>query len=142
MSFYESIYLIRPNLTTEQYQVVADQVREYIENLGGKILRTEVWGRRSLAYPVDKHNKAFYVYNVLEGEKDMVRNLEDRLNISEDVIKYMTVRVDAPPEGPSPMADEGRPETAGGRDRGRVRDDLDLVDVPDLDADSDMDDED
>lgn len=110
MSYYESIYILRPDLSTEQVEQVIRRVAEVIANLGGKILRTEMWGRRDLAYLVKKHAKGFYIFNVLEGGGAMVANLESRLKIDEDVIKFMNVKVEQFVNEPTPMVQEDRRE--------------------------------
>lgn len=108
MSYYESIYILRPDLSTEQVEQVNRRVADLIANMGGKILRTEMWGRRDLAYLVKKHAKGFYVFNILEGGGSMVADLESRLKIDEDVIKFLNVKVDTFTSDPSPMIQEDR----------------------------------
>ncbi|MBF0609767.1 MAG: 30S ribosomal protein S6 [Magnetococcales bacterium] len=108
MSYYESIYILRPDLSNEQVEQVIRRVGEIISHLGATILRSEMWGRRDLAYLVKKHAKGFYVFNVLEGNGNMVAELENRLKIDEDVIKYMNVKVDTFVNEPSAMIQEER----------------------------------
>ncbi|MBF0309926.1 MAG: 30S ribosomal protein S6 [Magnetococcales bacterium] len=107
MAFYESIYIIRPDLTTEQIEQVNRRVTDHIAALGGKVLRTELWGRRQLAYIVRKNSNGFYVFHSVEGAGNMVRELEARLAIDEDILKYLNVRVEKANSNPTPL---GRPE--------------------------------
>lgn len=119
MSYYEAIYIIRPDLTTEQAEKVMEQTATLYTGAGGEILRTEQWGRRQLAYTVRKHAKGYYVFHSLEGSGDMVRAVENHLNISEDVIKYIHVKVEEPTTDPTPLAEESRGEGRDGERRRR-----------------------
>ncbi|MBF0153578.1 MAG: 30S ribosomal protein S6 [Magnetococcales bacterium] len=138
MSFYESIYILRPDLATEQVEQVNKRVGEIIANQGGTILKTELWGRRQLAYPIKKNAKGFYVFHVLEGGGQLVAELESRLKIDEDVLKFQNVRVSQPQMAASPLAAVGNEEP-----RREGRDGLDPDGIPsDLDLDHDGLDED
>ncbi|MBF0622783.1 MAG: 30S ribosomal protein S6 [Magnetococcales bacterium] len=104
MAFYESIFIVRPDLTTEQVDVVAERVEKIIQDTGGRILRVEKWGRRTLAYPVKKNGNGYYIYKVIEGAGPLISTLEARLVIDEDILKFMNVRVDMPDMNPTPLA--------------------------------------
>ncbi|MEO5364261.1 MAG: 30S ribosomal protein S6 [Magnetococcus sp. DMHC-8] len=112
MAFYETIHILRPDLTTEQVEQINKRVAEIIAAQGGRILETELWGRRQLAYPVKKTGKGFYVFHVVEGGGPLVATLEAWLKINEDVLKYQTISVRKPKTGPSPLVpfEEKRPE--------------------------------
>lgn len=114
MAFYESIYILRPDLTTEQVEQINNRVAEIIAAQGGTILETELWGRRQLAYLVKKTNKGFYVFHVVEGGGPLVATLESWLKINEDVLKYQTISVRKPKTGPSPLVpfEDKRPDEA------------------------------
>ncbi|MBF0182955.1 MAG: 30S ribosomal protein S6 [Magnetococcales bacterium] len=103
MAFYETIYILRPDLTTEQVEQINKRVADIIAGQGGKILETEMWGRRQLAYPVKKTSKGFYVFHVVEGGGPLVATLEAWLKINEDVLKYQSISVRKPKTGPSPL---------------------------------------
>ncbi|MBF0195612.1 MAG: 30S ribosomal protein S6, partial [Magnetococcales bacterium] len=104
MAYYESIIVIRPDLTTEQIESVTKRINEIITNNNGKILQTELWGRRQLAYTVKKTNKGYYVFNILEGGGPMIATLEGLLMIDEDILKFMNIRVNKPVLDPTPLA--------------------------------------
>ncbi|MBF0421465.1 MAG: 30S ribosomal protein S6 [Magnetococcales bacterium] len=110
MAFYESIYIVRPDLTTEQLEQVNKRIAALIADNGGEILQTEIWGRRQLAYPVKKNTKGYYVFNLLQGGGLLISNLESRLKIDEDILKFLNVRVEKADRTPTPLA--------GGDDRG------------------------
>ena len=112
MAFYESIYILRPDLTTEQVETINNRVADIVANNKGKILETELWGRRQLAYPVKKSSKGYYVFHILEGGGPLVANLEGWMRINEDVLKCQHISVRAPKTTPSPLAPmaERRPD--------------------------------
>ncbi|MBF0417581.1 MAG: 30S ribosomal protein S6 [Magnetococcales bacterium] len=104
MAYYESIFIVRPDLTTEQVEQVATRVAEIITANGGTILLHEMWGRRQLAYPLKKNTKGYYVFNLVEGGGALIANLEARLMIDEDVLKFQNIRVKSANLNPSPLA--------------------------------------
>ncbi|GAB0055999.1 hypothetical protein SIID45300_00298 [Candidatus Magnetaquicoccaceae bacterium FCR-1] len=104
MAYYESIFIVRPDLTTEQVDQVAARVAEIITANGGTILLHELWGRRQLAYPLKKNTKGYYVFNLVEGGGALIANLESRLMIDEDVLKFQNIRVKSANLNPSPLA--------------------------------------
>lgn len=110
MAFYEVIYILRPDLSNDQVDGVVKRVTDLITSLEGKVLQTEYWGRRDLAYEVRKNTKGFYVFHSVEGGGSLVRSMEDRFKIDEDIIKYQNVRVEKPVAGPTAMSAPERPE--------------------------------
>ncbi|MBF0136552.1 MAG: 30S ribosomal protein S6 [Magnetococcus sp. DMHC-1] len=134
MAFYESIYILRPDLATEQVEQVNKRVGDIIASQKGTILKTELWGRRQLAYPIKKNTKGFYVYHVLEGGGQLVAELESRLKIDEDVLKFQNVSVPKPYLSASPLAAAGNEDP-----RREGRDDGIEGDLADRDLDMDHD---
>lgn len=134
VAFYESIYIVRPDLTTEQLELVNKRINAIITDNGGEILQTELWGRRQLAYPVKKNSKGYYVFNLLEGGGPLIANLEARLKIDEDILKFLNVSVDKPDRTPSPLSgNDERPVRPGiGGDPLGI-DDLEIPDDDELD---------
>ncbi|MBF0368233.1 MAG: 30S ribosomal protein S6 [Magnetococcales bacterium] len=104
MPYYESIYILRPDLTTEQVERINTRVTAIIEKYDGKILKTELWGRRQLAYPIKKNAKGYYVFHMVEGRGPLMRELEERLRIDEDVLKYQNIRIQKLSMDSSPLA--------------------------------------
>ena len=104
MAFYESIYILRPDLTTEQVESINQRIAEIVESSGGKVLETELWGRRQLAYAIKKTSKGYYVFHVLEGSGPLITNMESWMRINEDVLKYQNIRIRKPKTTPSPLA--------------------------------------
>jgi len=129
MPLYEHVFLARQDLAQAQVDALAETATNIIESNGGKVVKTETWGLRSLAYRIQKNRKAHYVALDFEAPAPVVAELERQTQINEDVIRYMTVKVDAHEEGPSAMMRRGdrdreRGERGDRGDRGgRGRDD-------------------
>lgn|SRR5512139_398505 len=129
MPLYEHVFLARQDLAQAQVDALAETATRIIEDNGGKVVKTETWGLRSLAYRIQKNRKAHYVMLEIDAPAPLVAELERQTQINEDVVRYMTVRVDAHEEGPSAMMrrSERDRERRGGRgdredgDRGRGR---------------------
>ena len=103
MALYEHIFLARQDLSQAQVDALAAQATEIVEANKGKVTKTETWGLKNLAYKIDRNRKAHYVLLNIEGPGDVVAELERQTRINEDVIRYMTIRVDEHETGPSVM---------------------------------------
>ena len=131
MPLYEHVFLARQDLAQAQVDALAENATRIIEDNGGRVVRTETWGLRSLAYRIAKNRKAHYVMLDIDAPAGVVAELERQTQINEDVIRYMTVKVDQHEQGPSAMMRRGdrdkrrdRDDDRGGRN-GRGRDDFD-----------------
>ncbi len=103
MALYEHVFLARQDLAQAQVDTLAETATKIIEDMQGKVVKTESWGLRNLAYRIQKNRKAHYVSLDIDAPAGAVAELERQTSINEDVIRYMTVRVDAHEEGPSVM---------------------------------------
>ncbi|MFZ9396654.1 MAG: 30S ribosomal protein S6 [Erythrobacter sp.] len=103
MPLYEHVFLARQDLSQAQVDALAAQATEIIESNSGKVTKTETWGLKSLAYKIDRNRKAHFVLLNIEAPGSVVEELERQTRINEDVIRYLTVRVDAHEDGPSVM---------------------------------------
>ncbi|MEZ5710846.1 MAG: 30S ribosomal protein S6 [Blastomonas sp.] len=117
MPAYEHVFLARQDLSQSQVDALAQAATKIIEDNQGKVTKTETWGLRSLAYKIQKNRKAHYVMLNIEGPTDVVAELERQTAINEDVIRYLTVRVDELEAGPSVMMRKNDRERRGRRDR-------------------------
>jgi len=115
MPLYEHVFLARQDASTQQVEELTTQITGVIESLGGKVTKTEAWGVRSLTYRMNKNRKAHFVLLNIDGPSAVVAEVERQERINEDVIRYLTVRVDEHEEGPSAMMRKA--------DRDRERDD-------------------
>lgn len=125
MPLYEHVFLARQDLAQAQVDALAENATKIIEDNGGKVVKTETWGLRSLAYRIQKNRKAHYVMLDIDAPPSVVAELERQTQINEDVIRYMTVKVDALEKGPSAMMRRGdrNREGRGGRDERGGRED-------------------
>jgi small subunit ribosomal protein S6 len=103
MAHYEHVFLARQDLSQAQVDALAATATEIIESNNGKVTKTETWGLKNLAYKIDRNRKAHFVLLNIDGPGTVVAELERQTRINEDVIRYMTIRVDTPEEGPSVM---------------------------------------
>ncbi|MEO1168304.1 MAG: 30S ribosomal protein S6 [Pseudomonadota bacterium] len=103
MALYEHVFLARQDLAQAQVDGLAEEASKIIEANDGKVTRTETWGLKSLAYPIQKNRKAHFVMLHVDAPGNVVEELERQTRINEDVIRYMTIRVDEHEDGPSVM---------------------------------------
>src|SRR5213592_4645061 len=115
MPLYEHVFLARQDASSQQVEELTTQMTGIVEQGGGKVVKTENWGVRSLTYRMNKNRKAHFVLLNIDGPSAVVAEIERQERISEDVIRYLTVRVDEHEEGPSAMMRKA--------DRDRDRDD-------------------
>jgi small subunit ribosomal protein S6 len=117
MALYEHVFLARQDLAQAQVDALAETATKIVEDHKGKVVKTESWGLRSLAYRIAKNRKAHYVMLEIDAPTDTVAELERQTQINEDIIRYMTIKVDGHEEGPSVMMRKGDRERRGRRDR-------------------------
>lgn len=116
MPLYEHVFLARQDLAQAQVDTLAETATQIIESQSGKVTKVENWGLRSLAYKIAKNRKAHYVLLNIDAPAGVVAELERQTQINEDVIRYMTVRVDTLEEAQSVMMRKGeRNDRRGGR---------------------------
>jgi small subunit ribosomal protein S6 len=117
MALYEHVFLARQDLAQAQVDALAETATKIIEDNGGQVVRTETWGLRNLAYRIQKNRKAHYVALDFTAPAPVVAELERQTQINEDVIRYMTIKVDEHEQGPSVMMRRGdRDKRRGDRD--------------------------
>jgi small subunit ribosomal protein S6 len=133
MPLYEHVVLARQDVSAQQVEEFAAQLKGVIEQMGGKITKTEQWGVKSLAYRLRKNRKAHFTFMNLDASPATINEIERLERLNEDVLRYLTIRVEEHEQGPSAMmrkADRDRDERGGGfrdrdrgdRDRGGFRD--------------------
>ncbi len=125
MPLYEHVFLARQDLAQAQVDALAENAAKIITDNGGKVAKTENWGLRGLAYRIAKNRKAHYVMLDIDAPAAALAELERQTGINEDVIRFMTIRVDAHEQGPSAMMRrQDRDRERGDRpDRGGFRGD-------------------
>ena len=130
MPFYESTFIVRPDASPQQVEALAGEMETLVKDQGGAVPKTEIWGLKSLAYKIKKNRKAHYVMLNIDSPGPAIHEMERQMRINEDILRYMTIRVDELEEGPSAMLRnkdrDDRPRRGGDRgdrgDRGPRRD--------------------
>ena len=115
MPLYEHVFLARQDASTQQVEELTTQMTGIVEQAGGKVTKTENWGVRSLTYRMNKNRKAHFVLLNIDAPSAAIAEIERQERISEDVIRYLSIRVEEHEEGPSAMMRKA--------DRDRERDD-------------------
>ena len=118
MALYEHVFLARQDLSQSQVDQLAATATEIVENNNGKVTKTETWGLKGLAYKIDRNRKAHFVMLNIDGPGTVVEELERQTRINEDVLRYMTIRVDEHEEGPSVMMRKSERDKKRRSDRG------------------------
>ena len=125
MALYEHVILVRQDVTAQQVEAINEQYKGVIEANGGKVTKTEYWGVKTLAFRIKKNRKAHFTLLNVDAPNAAVAEVERLEAISEDVIRSMTIRVEALEEGPSAMLqkrdrddDRGERGPGGGRPGG------------------------
>ena len=122
MPLYEHIYLARQDVSPQQVEEMTNNMTEVLTQGGGKVTKNEYWGLKSLSYRIKKNRKAHYSLLNIDAPAPAVAEMERQMRINEDIIRFLTVRVDELEEGPSAMLqkrdrDDDRSDRPGG-DRG------------------------
>ena len=122
MALYEHVFLARQDLSQQQVDEMVANYKGVIESNGGSVGRIENWGLKSLTYRVKKNRKAYYTLMDITAPAPAVKEMERQMGLSEDILRFITIKVDKHEEGPSAMMQkrEERSERGsfGDRDRG------------------------
>ena len=103
MRFYETIFVARQDATPAQVEGLTQQYTNIIKEHGGEVRKTEFCGLRTLAYPIRKNAKGHYVLLNVACNHDGVKEVERQMKLSEDILRYMSVRVEELDHNPSPL---------------------------------------
>ena len=117
MAQYEHVFLARQALSQAQVDALAAAATEIVEANQGKVTKTETWGLKNLAYKIKRNRKAHFVMLNIEAPGDTIAELERQTQINEDVIRYLTIRVDEHEAGPSVMMRKSDRERTRRRER-------------------------
>ena len=121
MPLYEHVFLARQDLSAQQVEDLTKQFSDVISGLGGKVTKNEYWGLKSLSYRINKNRKAHMTLLNVDAPSAAVTEIERQERLSEDVLRYLTIRVEELEEGPSAMmrkSDRDRDERGDRGDRG------------------------
>ena len=103
MPLYEHIFMARQDVTPQQVEAMVDQYKGVIEQNGGSIDKTEMWGVKSLAYRIKKNRKAHFTMFNLNAPAPAVAEMERQMRINEDILRFMTIKVEELETEPSVM---------------------------------------
>ena len=103
MALYEHVYMARQDVTAQQVEALTEQFKSIITAGGGKVAKVEYWGVKSLAFRIKKNRKAHFTLLNIDAPSAAVKEMERQMGISEDILRFMTVKVDAHEDGPSAM---------------------------------------
>jgi small subunit ribosomal protein S6 len=123
MPLYEHVYLARQDVSAQQVEELTAQFTGVIEQMGGKVTKNEYWGVKSLSFRIRKNRKAHFTLLNVDAPPAALTEIERQQRINEDILRYLTVRVDELEEGPSAMMrkvdrDRERDERRDGGGRG------------------------
>jgi len=135
---YELVYILPPESTEEQVSELHDQIAAIVSRLDGQIEKTENWGRRRLAYEIGQHKEGVYVLEVINGSGELMKEIDRRLRVLDQVVRHLIVRVDEEKK----VVDRTRTKRQAESERRRVRRGLPPVRQPGEGRSSEVDDAD
>jgi len=101
VSLYENVFIARQDISTVQVDGLIETFEKVISDMGGSIPKKESWGLRSMAYKIKKNRKGHYVLMNIDAPGEAIQEMERQMHLHEDVLRYLTTRVDVLEEGPS-----------------------------------------
>ena len=111
MAFYESVIIARPELTETQIDKLINDLSEVIKDNNGKVVKKEQWGLRGFAYKIKKNKKGHYFMLNLESAPTTIFEYERQMRINEDIIRFLTIKIDEIDKKPSPLCIENDKST-------------------------------
>ena len=123
MAFYECVFIARQDISSAQVEGLTEEYSKIIEDNGGKVTKNEYWGLRTMAYRIKKNRKGHYVLLNIDAPSPAVLEMERNMRISDDVLRYLSLRVNELEDGPSIIMQQrnGRDDRGGRGDRGDRR---------------------
>ena len=106
MALFEHVYMLRQDLSSTDLESAVDNHEKTISELKGKIIYKESWGLKNLSYPIKNNKKAFYQYMNIEIPNDKIDEMNSKLNLNENIIRHLSIKVKEFEETPSPMLKE------------------------------------
>ncbi len=100
--YYETMYILRPDIAEEEVTKHIEKYNKTLEKNGGKVLDSQMRGKRRLAYPIAKHREGIYVQLSHQGDGQHIAKIEKAMRLSEDVIRYLTIKQEGPLPTPKP----------------------------------------
>ena len=104
MPFYESVFIARQEISSQQFETLGDQFSEVIGDSGGKVTKRENWGLKGLAYKINKSRKAHYMLFNIDAPAEAISEMERQMRLNDDIVRYMTIRIPELNDEPSIQA--------------------------------------
>ncbi len=123
MPFYEHVVISRQDISPQQAEALNDQLQAIIQEGGGSVAKIEYWGLRNLTYRIKKNRKGHYSLLAIDAPAPAVKEMERQLSLNEDVLRFLTIRVDELEDEPSVQMQKKERDERRRRDRERRRDD-------------------
>lgn len=123
MPLYESVYIARPDISATQVEALTADMTKILEENGGKVTKDEYWGLKSLAYRIKKNRKGHYSLMNIDAPAAALIEMERNMRLHEDVLRYMSIRVEEHEDEPSVMMQSKSSRDDRDRDRGCGNDD-------------------
>ena len=118
MPEYEHIFMVRQDVSSQQVETLTDQYKGVIEEGGGSVIKIEQWGLKTLAYRIKKNRKSHYTLMNIDAPHVAMAEMERQMNLNEDILRFLSIRVDELEEGPSVMMQRRDRDDRRRRDRG------------------------
>lgn len=103
MALYEHVLIARPDISPAQVESLMEELSGFLDKQGAKVSKSEYWGLRNLSYQINKQRKGHYSLFNIDGPAEAIHELERQHRLSDDIMRYMTIKVEELDEGPSPM---------------------------------------
>jgi len=103
MALYEHVLIARPDISPAQVETLMEELSGFLDKQGAKVSKSEYWGLRNLSYQINKQRKGHYSLFNIDGPAAAIHELERQHRLSDDIMRYMTIKVEEHDEGPSPM---------------------------------------
>lgn len=113
MPYYETVFIVRQDMTEAQVKTLTDGYQKIITDAGGKINKVENWGLRNLAYRINKNRRGHYVLIESESPAPAIHEMERTMRLNEDILRFMSTREDELSTGPSIIMDKSSKDTDG-----------------------------
>ncbi|MHA1188975.1 MAG: 30S ribosomal protein S6 [Alphaproteobacteria bacterium] len=123
MAFYEHVFLTRQDVSSQRVDELLNQFKSIIEEGSGSVGKTEYWGLKNIAYRIRKNRKAHYTLMNIDAPHAAVAEMERQMGLSEDILRFLTIRVDELEEEPSAQMQKKERDERRRRERERRRDD-------------------
>ncbi len=103
MNFYELVFIVRQDISSADVDKIVNDFTKLVNDHNNKVVKTEYWGLRILAYEINNNKKGHYVFMGLEADSSTINEIERRIKLNENIIRFLTIRVDEIQSSPSPI---------------------------------------